>query len=338
MKQSKSLGNYVNAQDEITKYGSDILRLWVSSVNYQEDVRCNDELIGRTQDAYRKIRNTLRYLFGNINDFDPKKDAVPYEQMLEIDKWAMQQLQKLIAEVTEAYEEFTYHRVFSSLYNFCSVEMSSIYMDVLKDRMYCDAPDSLVAPQRPDGDVRGPQRPGADARPDPGAHGRRGLGGDEGQARGLRQRPSGPHAQGRSGHRLRGRRNPNGSSSWRLRDEVLRVLEGLRKDKIIASNQEASITMRCTPEDAAALKEFGLAQFAALCIVSESQARRRRRPDDGDSRPRARTPSASGAGTTGRAWERTRSIRTSASAAPRSCESGRPSIVGWVLNPRVCGI
>ena len=77
MKQSKSLGNYVNAQDEITKYGADILRLWVSSVNYQEDVRCNDELIGRTQDAYRKIRNTLRYLFGNINDFDPNEGRRP---------------------------------------------------------------------------------------------------------------------------------------------------------------------------------------------------------------------------------------------------------------------
>ena len=78
VKQSKSLGNYVNAQDEIAKYGADILRLWVASVNYQEDMRCTDELIGRTQDSYRKIRNTLRYLLGNIGDFDPQKDAVPY--------------------------------------------------------------------------------------------------------------------------------------------------------------------------------------------------------------------------------------------------------------------
>ena len=89
MKQSKSLGNYVNAQEEIGKYGSDILRLWVSSVNYQEDVRCNDEIIGKTQDAYRKIRNTLRYLLGNIDDFDPAKNNIPYEKMFEIDKWAM---------------------------------------------------------------------------------------------------------------------------------------------------------------------------------------------------------------------------------------------------------
>ncbi len=143
MKQSKSLGNYVNALDEIQKYGSDILRLWVSSVNYQEDIRCNDEIIGRTQDAYRKIRNTLRYLLGNIDDFNPTENSVSYNKMRQIDKWAMQKLQKLIAEVTDSYENFVFHRVFSLIYNFCTVEMSSIYMDVLKDRMYCDATDSL---------------------------------------------------------------------------------------------------------------------------------------------------------------------------------------------------
>jgi len=143
LKQSKSLGNYVNAQEEVAKYGADVLRLWVASVNYQEDIRCNDELIGRTQDAYRKIRNTLRFLLGNIDDFDPNAESVAYDDMFEIDKWAMQQLQKLIANVRAAYENFVFHRVFSLLYNFCTVEMSSIYMDVLKDRLYCDAADSL---------------------------------------------------------------------------------------------------------------------------------------------------------------------------------------------------
>jgi len=141
-KQSKSLGNYVNAQEEITKYGSDILRLWVASVNYQEDMRCSDTLIARLQDAYRKIRNTIRYLLGNTSDFDPAKNSVPYEKMLEIDRWAVQQLEKLISEVTDAYETFQFHRVYGLIYNFCVVEMSSIYMDLLKDRLYCDAKDS----------------------------------------------------------------------------------------------------------------------------------------------------------------------------------------------------
>ncbi|MEN6424204.1 MAG: isoleucine--tRNA ligase, partial [Phycisphaerales bacterium] len=251
MKQSKSLGNYVNAQDEITKYGSDILRLWVSSVNYQEDVRCNDDLIGRTQDAYRKIRNTLRYLFGNINDFDPKKDAVPYEQMLEIDKWAMQQLQKLIAEVTEAYEEFTYHRVFSSLYNFCSVEMSSIYMDVLKDRMYCDAADS---PSRRSGQTAMYEVLSALVRmlapvlvhTAEEAWGAMTVKPEDVASVHLAHMPKVDPAIDYA----------NEEAKWAqlmgLRDEVLKVLEGLRKDKIIASNQEASVTIQCDPEDAAA--------------------------------------------------------------------------------------
>ena len=121
----------------IGKYGSDILRLWVSSVNYQEDMRCSDDLIGRLQDAYRKIRNTLRYLLGNIDDFDPA-NAIAYDDMFAVDKWATQQMQLLIEKVTEAYENFAFHRVFSLVYNFCTVQMSSIYMDVLKDRLYCD--------------------------------------------------------------------------------------------------------------------------------------------------------------------------------------------------------
>jgi isoleucyl-tRNA synthetase len=268
IKQSKSLGNYVNAQDEVAKYGADVLRLWVSSVNYQEDVRCTDELIGRTQDAYRKIRNTLRYLFGNIDDFDPAKDAVPYERMLEIDQWAMQQLQKLIAETTEAYESFTFHRVFSLVYNFCSVEMSSIYMDVLKDRMYCDAADS---PSRRSGQTAMYHVLSAlvrmfapilvhtmeeaweamKVRPEPcdSVH----------LAHMPKVDPSVDYA----------RQETKWQKLMALRDEVLRVLEGLRRDKIIASNQEASVTMHCTPEDAAALKAFGVPQFAALCIVSE---------------------------------------------------------------------
>jgi len=268
MKQSKSLGNYVNAQEEIGKYGSDILRLWVSSVNYQEDVRCNDELIGRTQDAYRKIRNTLRYLFGNINDFDPKSNAVSYGQMLEIDKWAMQQLQKLIAEVTAAYEEFTYHRVFSLLYNFCSVEMSSIYMDVLKDRMYCDAADGL---SRRSSQTAMYEVLGALVRMLAPIL----VHTAEEAWEAMKVKPE-DCASVHLAHIPKvdpaidyASEEPKWSHLMALRDEVLRVLEGLRKDKVIASNQEACVTIRCTDPDAAALKEFGLSQFAALCIVSE---------------------------------------------------------------------
>jgi isoleucyl-tRNA synthetase len=143
MKQSKSAGNYVSALEEVEKYGADILRLWVSSVNYQEDMRCSDELIGRLQDAYRKIRNTIRYLMSNINGFVPAEMSADYKDMMLIDQWAMEKLNVLIDEVHQAYDSFGFHRVFNKIYNFCTVEMSSLYMDVLKDRMYCDAADSM---------------------------------------------------------------------------------------------------------------------------------------------------------------------------------------------------
>jgi len=281
MKQSKSLGNYVNAQDEVAKYGADILRLWVASVNYQEDIRCNDEIIGRTQEAYRKIRNTLRYLLGNIDDFDPDADSVSYDEMFEIDRWAMQQLQKLIAEVTKAYENFAFHRVFSLIYNFCTVEMSSIYMDVLKDRMYCDAAKSLSRRSGQtamynilDSLVRMLAPILVHTAEEAWTAMKSSL-----VARHLSLVKTAESNEIESVH-LEKMPKVDDSIDWqsqepkwqklmRLRDEVLRVLEGLRKEKKIASNQEACVRFNCDEADAEALNAFGLEQFAALCIVSE---------------------------------------------------------------------
>jgi len=277
-KQSKSLGNYVNAQEEVAKYGADVLRLWVASVNYQEDVRCNDEIIGRTQDAYRKIRNTLRYLLGNIDDFDPSAQSVAYGEMFEIDKWAVRELQKLIGSVTEAYDNFVFHRVYSLIYNFCTVEMSSIYMDVLKDRMYCDAADSESRRSAQtamykicDGLVRmlGPilvhtaEEAWGAMREKSVERGADSVEEREGESVHLAGMPAvdpaiSLDAEAASWDKLMG-----------LRDEVLRTLEGLRQEKKIASNQEASVTINCGEETAGLLDAFGLAQFAALCIVSE---------------------------------------------------------------------
>jgi len=269
MKQSKSLGNYVNAQDEVKKYGADILRLWVASVNYQEDIRCNDELIGRTQDAYRKIRNTLRYLLGNTNDFDPNEKSIACDDMFEIDKWALQQLQKLIANVTEAYENFVYHRVFSLLYNFCTVEMSSIYMDVLKDRLYCDGADSLSRRSAQtamfaivDSLVRMLAPILAFTAEEAWRAMKFKLQAVESVH--LAEMPKVDESIDRRGN----------EGKWQklmgLRDEVLRVLEGLRQEKKIASNQEASVTVYSEDEELVRIvNEFGLEQFAALCIVSE---------------------------------------------------------------------
>ena len=268
MKQSKSLGNYVNAQDEVARYGADVLRLWVASVNYQEDIRCNDEIIGRTQDAYRKIRNTLRYLLGNIDDFDPGKMSVAYDKMLEIDKWAMQQLQKLIADVTESYDGFIFHRVFSLLYNFCTVEMSSMYMDVLKDRLYCDAADS---PSRRSAQTAMYNILDALVRmlapilvhtAEEAWAAMHSKSGDTDSVH-LAMMPKVDDSIDYKSD------EPRWQKLMALRDEALRVLEGLRRDKEITSNQQACVTFSCSEEDAAALTAFGLEQFAALCIVSE---------------------------------------------------------------------
>ena len=275
IKQSKSLGNYVNAQDEVAKYGSDTLRLWVASVNYQEDVRCSDELIGRMQDAYRKIRNTLRYLLGNIDDFDPNEEAIVYDDMFEIDKWAMQQLQKLIGDVTAAYESFVFHKVFSLIYNFCTTEMSSIYMDVLKDRLYCDAADSLSRRSAQNAMYRildclvrmlAPVL----------VH----TAEEAWSAMNSSLVARGSSLVIESVHLARMPRvddsidTQSAESKWQkimgLRDEVLRVLEDLRQQKKITSSQEAYVTICCGDEEVAeSLNEFGLEQFAALCIVSE---------------------------------------------------------------------
>jgi isoleucyl-tRNA synthetase len=135
-KMSKSAGNIVAPQEVIDQFGAEVLRLWVSSVNYQDDQRISKEILTQLAEAYRRIRNTCRYLLGNLADFDAARDTVAYEEMLEIDQWALLKLQKLIQRVDKAYDAFEFHIVFHALHNFCAVEMSSLYLDILKDRLY----------------------------------------------------------------------------------------------------------------------------------------------------------------------------------------------------------
>lgn len=138
-KMSKSLGNVIAPQDIIKASGAEILRLWVSAEDYRDDIRISKEIVDRLVEAYRKIRNTARFLLGNLHDYDGKDYS---ENLLEIDKWAMSRLQGLIKKVSEAYEKFEFHQVYHALQNFCIVDMSSFYLDILKDRLYTFRADS----------------------------------------------------------------------------------------------------------------------------------------------------------------------------------------------------
>jgi isoleucyl-tRNA synthetase len=141
-KQSKSLGNVTAPQEIINKSGAEILRLWAAAVDYTEDVRCSDEILSRVVDAYRKFRNTLRYALGNLNEFDPTKDAVPLERMQEIDRWALANLDDVTATALKGYEEYDFQAAYHALYQFCTVTLSAKYFDIIKDRLYIFAPAS----------------------------------------------------------------------------------------------------------------------------------------------------------------------------------------------------
>ena len=143
-KMSKSLGNAIDVIEQLHKRGADILRLWIASQNYQDDIRCSDKLIARAEDAYRKIRNTLRFCMGACFDFDPARHATepaPHS----VDLWMRMQLHELIRDVRAAYDRYEFHPAARLMYEFCTVQASSVYLSAVKDRLYCESPD---APRR----------------------------------------------------------------------------------------------------------------------------------------------------------------------------------------------
>ena len=133
----KSAGNGMEPSEIIRDYGADIIRLWVASSDYTVDVRAGKEIFRQLSEAYRKMRNTARFMLGNISDFDPAKDMVDNDQLFEIDRWALEACNKLTATMRDAYEHYDFSRAYHALYNFCVIDMSNFYMDVIKDRLYC---------------------------------------------------------------------------------------------------------------------------------------------------------------------------------------------------------
>jgi len=262
----KSLGNYIPADEMTNKYGADVLRLYVASMDYADDIGVSERGIKEMSEVYRKIRNTFRYLLGNLEDyrrFDPVQ--VDPLSLHEIDRWALGQLNKVVRDVRGAYERFEFYRVHQRIYQFCAVELSSFYLDVLKDRLYAEAAESpecraaqfvlarlhdhltrLLAPIIPHtSEELWDYQPATPDKP-PSVH--------------LAEFPE-PDPQWDDTER-----DARWDELLELRERVLIALEGLRKSKQIGSAQEAKVRITTNrPEHWLPAGE----QLATLCIVSE---------------------------------------------------------------------
>ncbi len=142
-KMSKSLGNVISPQEIIKQYGADVLRLWVASSNYNDDIRISKDILDRLVDGYRKIRNTMRFMLSNISDFNPEKDMVPYSKFCELDQWGLGRLAVMAEKVERQYQLYEFSQVYKEIYSFCNEELSGIYLDIIKDRLYTSASQSL---------------------------------------------------------------------------------------------------------------------------------------------------------------------------------------------------
>jgi isoleucyl-tRNA synthetase len=138
----KSAGNAVSPNEVVEKSGAEIIRLWCTSSDYHEDMRCSPEILARTADAYRKIRNTARFALGNLDGFDPARDLVAPNELMELDRWALSELDAVIERTLAAYEAYEFHAAYQALYQFCTVTLSARYLDIIKDRLYTAAPRS----------------------------------------------------------------------------------------------------------------------------------------------------------------------------------------------------
>ena len=139
-KMSKSIGNVVEPQDVMKQHGADIIRMWVAMIDYRDDMAIGKEIVARIGEAYRKIRNTARYLLSNLNDFNPETDALPLEQLLPIDRWMLDRVSRMLERCLQAYDEYEFHVVYHRVLDLCTVDLSATYLDIQKDTLYCDAP------------------------------------------------------------------------------------------------------------------------------------------------------------------------------------------------------
>jgi isoleucyl-tRNA synthetase len=261
----KSLGNAVSPDEVIKDYGADMLRLWVSSADYTQDMRISPEILKQLSQAYLKIRNTARYMLGNLSGFDPDH-PVALDHMEELDRWALAQFNDLVRNVRAAYDRYEFHMVYRAIYNFCVVEMSNFYLDVIKDRLYCGDDQTRASAQSAlylilDGMTRmlapilafTSQEIWA-AMP----HSAK----DDGECVLFNDIPSYDPALALSAEQ---------ADKWAklvsLRDSVNKALEVARTEQGIKKNQDAEVEISVRAEDKAILEGVDL---AALCIVSKA--------------------------------------------------------------------
>ena len=265
----KSLGNAVAPEEIIKDYGADMLRLWVASADYTQDMRISKDIMKQLSEAYLKIRNTARYMLGNLAGFDPDRDQVPYAQMQALDRYALSRYNELVKTVRAAYDRYEFHAVYRAGYNFCVIDLSNLYLDVIKDRLYCEGASSperrsaqtalyvildgmtrLIAPILAfTSDEIWAAMPHAAS--------------DNGESVLLNDMPDASPALAL---------DESAAGRWdkliSLRDAVNKALENARKAGVLKKNQDAEIRLWVSEEDAAFLKDVDL---ATLCIVSKME-------------------------------------------------------------------
>ncbi len=268
LKMSKSLGNVIGLEDLLPKYGAEILRLWVAAEDYTQDIRVSFEILDRLADAYRRIRNTCRFLLGNLSDFDPARDRVPYARLEEVDRWVLGRLGVLIARVRKAYEEYQFHTVFHSLHNFCAVDLSALYLDILKDRLYTSAPN---APPRRAAQTACYEILGALLRlmapiltftaEEAWGH----LSGTKAESVHLERFPETPREW------MDGKLEREWERLLEVRREVAKALETARQQGAIGSGLEARVLIHRAPEDLGPLLQRKEPLLRSLFIVSQME-------------------------------------------------------------------
>lgn len=272
-KMSKSLGNVIAPQEVLKKYGADILRLWVASEDYRDDVSISEEILGRQADSYRRVRNTARNLLGNLADFDAATDSVPLDQLGELDRWILARLHQFVTRCTAAYEHYEFHIVVHALNNFCSVDLSSLYFDILKDRLYCGGRDSVerrgsqtamsivlatlarvIAPILPfTADEIWESMP---SRPDDGA--------SDGSICVFLSQIEDPDAAWKDDDLVE-----RFETLWEIRGTITKALEQSRKEGLIGGSLDAKVVLGAAPKTKTFLETFAPEALEEILIVSQ---------------------------------------------------------------------